>query len=171
MTLAPDVADDDFLGWLAAADVVVDLRFPHRGEVSGSLARAMQAGRPAVVSATGHLPRRAGRARCCAWRRVRPTPRSWPPVCAPWWTTRALRAPDGCGRARPHGGASATSEATAHGYEQAVDATLALIGDPAHKALAIWGKALADLGVDEHDLARGLGLEYARALEDFERTP
>ena len=32
-----DVDDDDFLGWLAAADVVVDLRFPHRGEVSGSL--------------------------------------------------------------------------------------------------------------------------------------
>ena len=53
VTLAPDVSDEEFLGWLAAADVVVDLRFPHRGEVSGSLARAMQAGRPAVVSATG----------------------------------------------------------------------------------------------------------------------
>ena len=53
VTLAPDVSDDDFRGWLFAADVIVDLRFPHRGEVSGSLARAMQAGRPAIVSATG----------------------------------------------------------------------------------------------------------------------
>ena len=73
--------------------------------------------------------------------------------------------------ARAHVEAQRDSEATAHGYEEAVDATLALIGDPAHKALAIWGKALADMGLDEHDLARGLGLEYARALEDFERTP
>ena len=31
----------------------VDLRFPHRGEVSGSLRRAMQAGSPTIVSATG----------------------------------------------------------------------------------------------------------------------
>ena len=53
VTLAPDVSDDDFRGWLAAADVVVDLRFPHRGEVSGSLIRAMQAGKPSIVSATG----------------------------------------------------------------------------------------------------------------------
>ncbi len=48
-----DVSDQDFLGWIHAADVVVDLRFPHRGEESGSLARAMQVGRPTVLSATG----------------------------------------------------------------------------------------------------------------------
>ena len=41
-----DVSDDDFLAWIGAADVAVDLRFPHRGEVSGSLARSMQVGRP-----------------------------------------------------------------------------------------------------------------------------
>src|SRR6185312_1752873 len=45
--------DAEFLAWIAAADVVVDLRHPHRGEVSGSLARVLQVGRPAVVSATG----------------------------------------------------------------------------------------------------------------------
>ena len=45
-----DLDDADFLAWLAASDVVVDLRHPHRGEVSGSLARAMQAGRPTIVS-------------------------------------------------------------------------------------------------------------------------
>jgi glycosyltransferase involved in cell wall biosynthesis len=53
VTVALDVSDADFLGWIAAADVVVDLRHPHRGEVSGSLARAMQAGKPTVVSAIG----------------------------------------------------------------------------------------------------------------------
>ena len=53
VVLASDVSDDDFRGWLAAADVVVDLRFPHRGEVSGSLVRAMQAGKASIVSATG----------------------------------------------------------------------------------------------------------------------
>ncbi|MDP9295299.1 MAG: hypothetical protein M3O88_01215, partial [Actinomycetota bacterium] len=52
-TLATDVEDEEFLARMVAADVVVDLRYPHRGEVSGSLARALQAGRAAVVSATG----------------------------------------------------------------------------------------------------------------------
>ena len=52
--------------------------------------------------------------------------------------------------------------------KQAIDATLALVGDPAHKALAIWGKALADLGIDERDAGpRATALEYARALEDL----
>jgi glycosyltransferase involved in cell wall biosynthesis len=169
VTLAPDVEDRDFLGWIAAADVVVDLRFPHRGEVSGSLARAMQAGRPAVVSATGtylDVPDDAVL-------RVAAGP------CDPEELATRLRTliddPQLRARmgeaARAHVEALRVSEATAHGYEDAVDATLALIGDPGHKALAIWGKALADMGLDEHDLARGLGLEYARALEDFERTP
>ena len=54
------------------------------------------------------------------------------------------------------------SETTAQGYEQAIEATLALVGDPAHKAMAIWGKALADMGVTEGDLAAGTGVEYAR---------
>src|SRR5438045_3183448 len=53
VTVDADVTDADFLAWLSAADVVVDLRFPHRGETSGSLARAMQVGRPSIVSATG----------------------------------------------------------------------------------------------------------------------
>jgi hypothetical protein len=59
------------------------------------------------------------------------------------------------------------SEATARGYEEAVETTLALIGDPAHRALAIWGRALADLDLDEEDLARGYGLDYVRALEEL----
>lgn len=169
VTLATDVSDEDFRGWLAAADVVVDLRFPHRGEVSGSLVRAMQAGVPSIVSATGtylDVPDDAVL-------RVAAGPAD-PAEIASRIRTLAedaeLRSRMGVA-ARAHVQTQRSSEATAHGYEHAVDATLELIGDPGHKALAIWGKALADMGVSEHDLARGTGLAYARALEDFERSP
>ena len=52
VSIHTDVSDEDF-AWMCASDVSVDLRYPHRGEVSGSLARSMQCGRPTVVSATG----------------------------------------------------------------------------------------------------------------------
>jgi hypothetical protein len=146
----------------------VDLRFPHRGEVSGSLSRAMQAGVPAIVSATGtYLDAPED-----AVLRVAAGPADPAEVAARIRTLvedEDLRARMGAA-ARSHVEAQRASEATAHGYEAAVDATLALIGNPAHKALAIWGKALADMGATEHDLARGTGLAYARALEDFERS-
>ncbi len=169
VTLAPDVSDEEFMGWLAAADVVVDLRFPHRGEVSGSLARAMQAGKPAVVSATGsYLDVPDGLVM-----RVAAGPTDPGELAVRLRTLvddPALRARMGAA-ARDHMQRLRSTEATAHGYERAVDATLALIRDPAHKALEMWGGALADLGLDERDLARGIGLAYARALEDFERSP
>ena len=72
--------------------------------------------------------------------------------------------------ARAHVEAVRTSEATARGYERAIEDTLRLVRDPAHKAMAIWGKALADLGVDETDLREGLGVGYARALSTFRGT-
>ena len=167
VTLAPDVPDDDFRGWLFAADVVVDLRFPHRGEVSGSLAQAMQAGRPAVVSATGSyldVPDDTVL-------RVAPGATDPDELAARIRTLTedpGLRARMG-DAARAHIEEQRVSEATAHGYERAIEETLALVGDPVHAALAIWGKALADMGLDERALARGYGLEYARALEDLAR--
>ena len=166
--LVTDVSDDDFRGWLAAADVIVDLRFPHRGEVSGSLIRGMQAGKPSVVSATGtYLDAPED-----AVLRVAPGPTS------PSELAEAIRSlladPDRRARmgeiARAHVDAVRTSEATAKGYEQAIEETLRLVRDPAHKALAIWGKALADLGADEADLREGLGVGYARALATFRGT-
>lgn len=42
---------DDFVGHLAAADVVLALRFPSHGEMSGALVRALGVGRPVLVSA------------------------------------------------------------------------------------------------------------------------
>lgn len=165
VTLATDVSDEDFAGWIAAADVVVDLRHPHRGEVSGSLARTMQIGRPAIVSATGtylEVPDDAV---------LRVVPGPTDPVelaerIAELAEDAERRARMGAA-ARGHVEALRASEATARGYERAVEGTLALIADPAHKALQIWGRALADLDLDERDLARGYGLDYVRALEEF----
>ena len=168
VTLAPDVSDDDFRGWLAAADVVVDLRFPHRGEVSGSLIRAMQAGKPSIVSATGtYLD-----APDDAVLRVAPGPTNPSELAAVMRTL--LEDPDRRSTmghaARAHIDQLRTSEATANGYEAAIEETLRLVRDPAHKAMAIWGKALADMGADEADLELGLGVGYARALSTFRGT-
>lgn len=168
VTVARDVSDAEFLGWIAAADVVVDLRFPHRGEVSGSLARAMQAGKPAIVSATGSyldIPDD------CVLR-VAPGPTNPSELAI---RIRAL-IDDPELRARMGEAAAArmeqlrTSEATAHGYADAIERTLALVGDPGRKALAVWGRSLADVGVTEDMLAEGYGMDYARAMRSFERS-
>ena len=160
-----DVSDVEFLGWLHAADVVADLRYPHRGEVSGSLARAMQAGRPTLVSATGTyldepqgtvVPVTAGV----------PDPEELATRIAELAGDPDLRARIG-GAARDHMRRLATSEATARGYAEAIRATIGVVDDPAGPTLRRWADALADLGVTEDDLAEGVGLRYARALESF----
>jgi glycosyltransferase involved in cell wall biosynthesis len=168
VTLAADVSDDDFRGWLAAADVVVDLRFPHRGEVSGSLIRAMQAGKASIVSATGTYLDTPDDAVL----RVAPGPTNPSELAALMRTLLDdpdLRARMG-GAAKAHVDEIRRSEATAKGYEAAIEETLRLVRDPAHKAMAIWGKALADMGADEADLEEGLGVGYARAFSTFRGT-
>ena len=164
-SLHTDVSDEDFLAWMCAADVAVDLRFPHRGEVSGALSRSMQCGRPTVVSGTGtylDLPEDvvvsvpAGR-------------------LEPRELAEALRTlVDDPGRRRRIGDAArermerlARSETTAHVYAEAMDATMALLWDPARRALARWGGALVDLGITEEGLSEGYGMAYARALDEF----
>jgi glycosyltransferase involved in cell wall biosynthesis len=163
-----DVSDQDFLGWLHAADVVVDLRFPHRGEVSGSLARAMQVGRPTVLSATGtYLDVPDGSAL-----HVGSGPGD-PDELAERLRT-LLEDPD----LRRTMGATAkaymdglrTSEATAHGYADAISQTIAIVEDPTATALARWARSLADLGVTQEYLDAGYGVRYARALEDFKTS-
>jgi len=164
-----DVSDADFLAWLAAADAVVDLRFPHRGEVSGSLSRAMQAGVPSVVSATGtylDVPDDTVL-------RVAPGPTDVSElahVLARLRDDAALRSQLGAAAAR-HAEHLRTREATARGYERAITETLALVRDPGRKAMAIWGKSLVDAGITEDMVAQGFGMEYARALRSFEPGP
>src|SRR5581483_5154180 len=44
------VADDDFASYYSAADRIVNLRYPSAGETSGTLIRALDAGKPVAVS-------------------------------------------------------------------------------------------------------------------------
>ncbi|MGZ8607109.1 MAG: glycosyltransferase [Actinomycetota bacterium] len=164
-----DVSDADFLAWMCAADVAVDLRFPHRGEVSGSLARSMQCGVATVVSATGtYLDLANGLvARVPAGR---PSPAEIAGTLRDLVTDEPRRTRIGAA-AREHVDELARTDATARGYAAAVEATLALLRDPTRRALTRWGGALVDLGVTEETLAEGYGLSYARALDDFVTPP
>lgn len=169
LSVHADVTDEDFLAWIAAADAVVDLRFPHRGEVSGSLSRAMQAGKPTIVSATGSyldLPDDAVL-------RVGPGPTDPDELARAMERLRddaALRARIG-GAAAAHVERLRTSDATAKGYERAITETLSLVRDPARVALAVWGHALVDVGIGEEMVADGFGMDYVRALRSFEPGP
>ena len=165
VTVSLDVPDPEFLAWIVAADVVVDLRHPHRGEVSGSLARAMQAGKPTIVSAVGtyldvpdgavvRVP--AGRTDPEALREVigdlldRPDRRERIGRAAGEYV-RHLRETD----------------ATANGYAEAILATRELIRDPRRAMIARWARSLAEAGVDESLVREGFGAAYVRALESF----
>jgi glycosyltransferase involved in cell wall biosynthesis len=166
LTLATDVSDEAFRAWLCAADVVVDLRFPHRGEVSGTLMRAMQVGRPTLVSATGtyiDLPEDAV---------VRIAPgRADPQELAHVLTGLADR-PDARNRighaARRHVETTASLEQTAAGYEEAIEFALRLVQDPRRLALTRWAHALNDLGITPGGLDEDYGLSYVRALAEIE---
>ena len=160
-----DVTDEDFLGWLCAADVAVDLRYPHRGEVSGSLAPAKPGGPAPIVSGTGtylDVPND---------RVVHVSPGPVEPEELAGEIGRLLEDGDLRRRigeaARAHMAELASSEATAHVYAEAIDGTLVLLRDPTRRALARWGGALVDLGVTDEGLRRGFGVPYARALEEF----
>jgi glycosyltransferase involved in cell wall biosynthesis len=163
--VATDVSDAEFLGWLLAADLVADLRFPHRGEVSGTLARAMQVGRPTIVSATGtYLDSPDGTVLTVA-----PGPADAGELAA--------RITDLAGdddrrermgtTARTYMAGLADREATGHGYAEAIMATIGVVADPIGANMRRWADALADLGVSEAGLGEGYGLRFARALESF----
>jgi glycosyltransferase involved in cell wall biosynthesis len=164
-----DVGDDAFRAWLVAADVVVDLRHPHRGEVSGSLVRAQQAGRPVVVSRTGaYLETPAGTAL-----HVAPGPTDPSELAA---AIRSLiEDPERRARmgdaARTHTLRIARSEEVARGYAEAIDATLRLVTDPAESVEAAWARRLVEIGVTEDLVRSGYGTEYVRALRDVTPSP
>jgi len=163
-----DVTDEEFLAWLAAADVVVDLRYPHRGEVSGSLVRAKQLGLATVVSATGtYLDEEGGT--------VATIPPGPPDAAALATELRRLLADDDARRAvgdlaRASMERLARTDATAHGYAAAIDATAGLVHDPVAAPMHRWARSLVEIGITRSDLARGWGRKYADALESFKRT-
>lgn len=165
VSLATDVSDQEFLGWLHAADVVADLRFPHRGEVSGTLIRAMQVGRACVVSGVGtylDLPDDVV---------VHVAP-GRPDVAELASAFAGLAAdPERRGRlgerARAHLRATSGGDRPARGYERAIEETLALVLDPRRLALSRWARALGEIGVGPEALDEDFGLGYVRGLADF----
>jgi glycosyltransferase involved in cell wall biosynthesis len=169
VTLAADVSDEEFLGWLHAADVVVDLRFPHRGEVSGTLIRAMQVGRPSVVSGVGtylDLPDDVV---------VHVAPGQPDVAELAAVLSRLAGDPESRSRlgerAKAHLEATAGNDRTARGYERAIEQTLSLVLDPRRLALARWARALNEIGVTSDGLDEEFGLGYVRGLADLAPSP
>jgi glycosyltransferase involved in cell wall biosynthesis len=165
VTVVSDVADEDFLAWLAAFDVLVNLRFPHRGETSGSLVRALHVGVPTIVSAAGtylEVPDDA----------VERIPGGEPDPAELAAVIDRLGADPGRRgamreRARRYAREELAPERTAAAYEAAVDLVLAYGADPARVALSRWAVALRSVGVGPQHVRRGFGLRYAEALAAF----
>jgi glycosyltransferase involved in cell wall biosynthesis len=163
--LAADVSDAEFLGWLHAADVVVDLRFPHRGEVSGTLIRALQVGRACVVSGVGtYLDLPADTVVRVAPGKPDPAELAAAFAGLAGDPDRRARLGD---RARAYLDATSGGDATGRGYERAIESTLALVLDPRRLALARWARALGEIGVSAEGLDEEFGLSYVRGLEDL----
>jgi hypothetical protein len=57
------------------------------------------------------------------------------------------------------------------GYEEAVEATLRLVLDPAEWTLGRWAAALSEAGVGGAGLREGYGVRYAAALEEIRTSP
>ena len=164
VTVEHDVDERRFYAWLHAVDVVVNLRHPHRGEVSGTLVRALAAGKPAVVQAVGtYLDWPAD-----AVVRI-PAGEPVPSLLAA--ALDGLRDPverERVGR-RAREEIERLEGATTSGYRRAIEETLALIRDPERTAVARWASALAQIGGDED--GAGLGLRQVEALEEIATAP
>jgi glycosyltransferase involved in cell wall biosynthesis len=167
VTVATDVSERDFYAWLQAVDAVVNLRHPHRGEVSGTLVRAMAAGKPVVVQAVGTYLDQPEDA-------VVKVPAGEPDAAA---LADALSRLQGDPDLRDRVGARAREEcerlreegATAHGYENAIESTLELLGDPVRWGTARWASALAAAAPPDRDV--DLALPHVQGLRELAGVP
>ena len=167
VTVVGDASERDFYAWLHAVDVVVNLRHPHRGEVSGTLVRAMAAGKPAIVQSVGsyldepedavvHIA--AGEPDALdladALSRLRSDP--------------SLRAGIGA-RALEEAERLQANQLTAHAYRDAIEATLSLLGDPVRWATERWAAALVPAGPGAGDV--DLALSHLRGIYELAEVP
>lgn len=167
VTVAPDVSERDFYGWLGAVDVVVNLRHPHRGEVSGTLARAMAAGKPVVVQEVGSYLDEPEEA-------VVRIPGGDPDAFALAEALTRLQAdPDARerigARAREESERRVAEKLTARGYEHAIGSTLELLRDPTRWATERWASALAVMGPRRGDA--DLALPHLERLRELAEVP
>ena len=162
VTVIRDVQDDEFLAWLCAFDVLVNLRYPHRGETSGSLVRALHAGTPSIVSGVGtylEVPDDVV---------VRIAPGVPDPAELASVIDRLAEDPTRLRqmgeRAQRFAREELAPARTAAVYLDAIAGVVALEADPARTVLARWAGALREIGVAPHHVERGFGIAYADAL-------
>lgn len=163
--LATDVTDEDFRAWLLAADLVVNLRYPHRGEVSGTLIRAMQAGRACVVSATGTYLEIPSGVVVHVGEGV-PHSDELAAALRPLVEDPERRSRLGAA-SKKYLAATISDERTARGYEDAIERTLELVFHPYRRALARWARALTEIGIGSEHLDAGWGLSYVTGLQEI----
>ena len=165
VTVVNDAADAEFLAWLCAFDILVNVRHPHRGETSGSLVRALHASVPTIVSGIGsylEIPKDAVE-------RISPGPPDPGELATAIErlagdSTRRLQMGQRAGRyARDAFAPGKTSAA----YRAAIDAVSTLRADPGRRALARWASGLDGVGVGPQMVANGFGMRYAQAMAEL----
>ena len=162
VTLAPDVRDDEFRGVALRGRRRRGPAVPHRGEVSGSLARAMQVGAAHGGQRDRHVSRRPRRAGRCGRPRARRTPPSSPRPSAGSSTIRSCATRMGAA-ARAHVAAAARDRGHGARLRGRDREHAALVRDPVRRAEARWAGALADIGVGEDELRRATAWLRPRA--------
>jgi glycosyltransferase involved in cell wall biosynthesis len=168
VTVVHNVRDVDFMAWIVASDVIVNLRHPHRGEVSGTVVKGMRVGKPVLVSSVGsYLDWPEGTVvRAPAGH---PDPSVLAETLDPLVRNPGLRAAIGRS-ARDLIDRQDRNNATARDYGSAVEQTLRLLRDPGQATVERWAAAWADLGAVSAG-ARRLSGDYLEALDEIVSAP
>jgi glycosyltransferase involved in cell wall biosynthesis len=157
---AGDLPEEEMMAWLAACDVVMDLRHPPRPSVTTAVIRALQMGVPVVASSPMALPDGTEDSATV----LTASPPDPPEVARA--VARMLGDPRSSGMP-----GKAAAERVAAGvepaYRAAIDTIVSLLRDPIRWSLGRWAEALVDVGVPEGSVARGYGVAYTQALEEL----
>jgi glycosyltransferase involved in cell wall biosynthesis len=160
VTWAVHLPEDGMVAWLAACDVVLDLRDPPRATVATSVVRAMQLGVPVVASSPMSVPDGTREATTL----LSSSPSDPSEVADA--VGRVLAEHQRFGTAVSKA-AEWVSAGVVPAYAEAVDRTVALLRDPVRWSLGRWAAALVDAGVPEGWVRRGYGAAYTDALEEL----